>query len=107
MSAPIGRHGGDGIVVSLAECLAGYPALRARVGHMLPADPRRLREWSLVMALTGAANAVARGLVADGTELVVHASGSYSTGDFRPLEDAAVSPVTGVDEIAAAVLDAC
>lgn len=108
MTGLIQRHGGDGIVVSLAECLSRYPALRRQVGggeHPLPNDPRRLREWSLAMALTGVANAVDRGLVEGGTELVVHGSGSYGTADYEPVQDAAVRPVTGVEDIAAAVLD--
>lgn len=103
MSALIGRHGGDGIVVSLAECLDRYPAIREQLGGdagPLPRDPRRLREWSLVMALTGVANAAGRGLVADGTELVVHGSGSYGEADFAPLPDEAVRPVTAVEQIA-------
>ncbi len=108
MTGLIGRHGGDGIVVSLAECLERYPALRRQLGggeRPLPGDPRRLREWSLAMVLTGAANAVDRGLVADGTELVVHGSGSYGTGDYTPVQEDAVRPVAGVEDIAAAVLD--
>lgn len=106
MTGLIGRHGGDGIVVSLAECLERYPRLREQVGDLLPADPRRLREWSLAMALTGTANAVERGLVAPGTELVVHASGSYSTDDYRQVEDAGQFPVGTVEDVAAAVLGA-
>ena len=106
MTELIRRHGGDGIVVSLAECLARWPELRARAAGMLPADPRSLREWSLAMALTGAANAVERGLVPAGAELVVHASGSYGAADFRPVEPEAVRPVRTVEDVAAAVLGA-
>ncbi|MFL6129162.1 MAG: DUF6002 family protein [Mycobacteriales bacterium] len=106
MTALIQRHGGDGIVVSLAECLQRYPQLRALLDGVrpLPPDPRQLREWSLVMALTGVLNAVERGLVPEGAEIVVHGSGSYGTADFDPIEDAAVRPVASVEDVAAALL---
>jgi hypothetical protein len=110
MTALIQRHGGDGIVVSLAECLQRYPQLRALPAggpRPLPPDPRQLREWSLVMALTGVLNAVDRGLVPDGAELVVHGSGSYGTADFDPIEDAAVRPVASVEDVASALLGSC
>ncbi|NEE34431.1 hypothetical protein G3M53_54460, partial [Streptomyces sp. SID7982] len=56
MNQIIGRQGGGGIVVSLAECLDRYPLIRdllAPVHVHLPSDPRQVREWSLVMAVTG------------------------------------------------------
>lgn len=52
----IKHHGGGGIVVSKKECLERYSVIRAMTadcGIELPADPARLREWSVVMALTG------------------------------------------------------
>ncbi|MFL6139727.1 MAG: DUF6002 family protein [Frankiaceae bacterium] len=106
MNELIATHGGDGIVVSLAECVDRYPALRALLagtGRPLPADPRTLREWSLVMALTGACNAIDRGLVEDGRDVVVHGSGSYSTADYEPLEPSATVPVDTVEDVARAV----
>jgi hypothetical protein len=51
----------------------------------LPDDPSQLREWSLVMALTGVLNAIDRGLVPDGKEIVIHGSGSYTAQDYAPL----------------------
>ncbi len=80
------QHGGGGIVVSLHECLTAYPQVRrmlAEVAIDLPADPRELREWSLVKAITGMMLAADRGLLDDG-EVVVHGSGSYTDDSLAP-----------------------
>jgi Family of unknown function (DUF6002) len=109
MNALIARFGGDGIVVSLAECVQRYPQVRSLLagsGCALPADFRTLREWSVVMAMTGVLNAIDRGLVEAGRDIVVHGSGVYGTADYRPVEDCAVTPVRTVDDIAAAVTGA-
>jgi hypothetical protein len=101
MNEIIRRQGGGGIVVSLAECLERYPVIRELLAPhdvTLPADPRRLREWSLVMALTGVLNAVDRGLLTH-PEVLVHASGSYHTGDFRPAAADHLTPVDSVDDL--------
>ncbi len=85
MSQLIGHHGGTGVVVSLLECMQRYGQCRellAETDIALPEDPRMLREWSLVMALTGVLNAVDRGLLRDVDGVVVHASGSYGRGDY-------------------------
>ncbi|MBI0293382.1 hypothetical protein JBE04_02465 [Streptomyces sp. PRKS01-29] len=87
MNALIRDQGGGGIVVSRQECLNRYAevgALLEHAGTTLPADPADLREWSLVMAVTGLLNAVDRGLVPE-RDVLIHASGSYSTEDFSPL----------------------
>jgi hypothetical protein len=107
MNDIIGRFGGDGIVVSLHECLERYPAIRARLaGHErgLPADFRTLREWSLVMAMTGVFNAIDRGLVAPGTDVVVHGSGWYAAADYETLDLRTARTVESVADVAAAVL---
>ncbi|NRQ32613.1 hypothetical protein HII36_12295 [Nonomuraea sp. NN258] len=107
MNELIARFGGDGIVVSLAECVARYPRLRemlAATDCALPADLRTLREWSLVMAMTGVLNAVDRGLVEQDRDIVVHGSGCYSAADYRPLEPDAVTRVATVEDVVAAVL---
>ncbi|MFC7244219.1 DUF6002 family protein [Catellatospora aurea] len=105
MNDLIKRYGGDGITVSRHECVARYPQLRDWLRNTpceLPADPADLREWSIVMALTGVLNAIDRGLVPAGREIVVHGSGSYRDDDYAVSEpDAEVSTV---EEIAAAVL---
>ena len=105
MNALVRRHGGDGIVVSRRECVRRYPVARqwlAAAGLTLPEDPARLREWSILMALTGVCNAVDRGLVPAGYEIVVHGTGSYCD-DFRIAEaDAEVSTLA---DVVAAVLD--
>ncbi|OLE25128.1 MAG: hypothetical protein AUG49_11690 [Catenulispora sp. 13_1_20CM_3_70_7] len=86
------------ILVSLYEVLQRYPLLRAmlgRAGTPLPADPRDLREWSLVMALTGILNAIDRDLV-DETDILVHGSGTYSVDDFSPIPPDRRTAVTDV-----------
>lgn len=87
MSRLIGTQGGSGIVVSLHECLTRYAEARvllAEAGVELPADPRRPREWALVMAMTGILNAIDRDLV-EGDDILVHGSGCYSDGDYEPM----------------------
>jgi Family of unknown function (DUF6002) len=87
MNALIRAQGGGGIVVSGHECRQRYPMLRqllAPAGCTLPADPADLREWSLVMALTGVLNGIDRGLVAE-DDILVHGSGSYQAADFDPI----------------------
>ncbi|MGK5543709.1 DUF6002 family protein [Streptomyces sp. URMC 127] len=105
MSELIRSHGGDGLVVSRHECLARYDEVRAVVapaGIDLPADPGRLREWSLVMVVTGTLLAAERGLV-KADEVVVHASGSYTCDDYNPLPPAAQQPVAGAGDVAGAL----
>jgi hypothetical protein len=106
MNEIIHRYGGDGIVVSRHECAARYSELRALTAGLdrpLPDDPGTLREWSLVMALTGTLQAIERGLVTAGADVVVHGSGWYDAAEFDPLPDAAVLPVTDPDGVLAAV----
>lgn len=102
MSGIIARHGGGGIVVSGRECRARYPHIRELLqpfGMRLPGDLGMLREWSLVMAMTGIMNAIDRGLVAAGSAIVVHASGSYSDGDFTPLPQPCTIPVRSLGDM--------
>ncbi|MGP3987954.1 DUF6002 family protein [Streptomyces sp. 3N207] len=106
-SALVRTQGGGGIVVSRYECLARYPSVRAMLrpaGVELPADPARLAEWSLVMALTGVMNAVQRGLLAE-PEVVVHSTGSYSADDDdrAPVPDTRARYADSVDELHAVV----
>lgn len=103
MNALIAREGGDGIVVSRYECLRRYPALRemlAPSGYELPADPSDLREWSLVMALTGILNAIDRDLVAE-PDVLVHGSGSYGAADFTPIPAGHLHTAADADDLAA------
>ncbi|MGW7531353.1 DUF6002 family protein [Amycolatopsis sp. NPDC054798] len=106
MDPLVRRFGGTGIVVSRQECTSLYPRIRDLLnaaGRPMPADHSELREWSLVMALTGVLNAIERRLVPAGTEIVLHASGTYSAADYQPIEPAALVPVTGLAEVSAAV----
>jgi hypothetical protein len=59
----------------------------------LMGNPATLYEWSLPMVLTGALNAIDRGLVAEGQEIVVHGTGCYSAADFTTLPDTATVSV--------------
>ncbi|HEX9236707.1 MAG TPA: DUF6002 family protein, partial [Actinomycetota bacterium] len=49
-------------------------------------DPGRLREWALVMCMTGVLNGIDRGLIPEGADVVVHGSGSYGDGDYEPVD---------------------
>jgi hypothetical protein len=103
MNALIGKQGGDGIVVSRYECLQRYPALRemlAPTGYVLPAEPADLREWSLVMALTGILNAIDRDLVRE-PDVLVHGSGSYGVADFTAIPAGHLHSAADVDDLAA------
>ena len=106
MTGIIRAHGGDGIVVSAHECRDRYPQVRERlaaVGYRCPDDLGELREWSLLMALTGALNAVDRDLIAADHEIVVHGSGWYTAADYRVLTGTV--PVTDPAGIARALTD--
>ncbi|WP_320068923.1 DUF6002 family protein [Micromonospora sp. RTGN7] len=87
MNTLIHHQGGGGVVVSLAECLERYGQVRALLGNAgmhVPANPTAIREWSLIMAMTGILNAIDRDLVPE-NDIVVHGSGSYSVGSFDEL----------------------
>lgn len=102
MSRLISDHGGGGIVVSLSECLQRYSECRELLESTdvsLPDDPRKIREWSMVMALTGVLNAIDRGVVRDVDGVVVHASGTYAVGDYDPLPVSAMTPVTSAADL--------
>lgn len=108
MNEIIARQGGGGIVVSRRECLERYPRIQAMLagsGVRLPSDPDQLREWSLVMALTGVLNALDRGLLTT-DEVVVHGSGSYSTEDFTPIPEDRLHHVDNGADLRKAVLAA-
>ncbi|MGW0209774.1 DUF6002 family protein [Streptomyces sp. NPDC003233] len=109
MDPLITAHGGGGVVVSLHECLSRYAevrALLAAAGPELPADPRRLREWSLVMAVTGTLNAADRGLLPDSDDVLIHGSGSYGDQDYRPVPEAHRTTAADVQELAVRIEDA-
>ena len=98
MNDLIARYGGDGITVSRHECVARYPQLRELAARHRRAScpPTRptCASGRIVMALTGVLNAIDRGLVPAGREIVVHGSGSYRDDDYAVCEpDAEVSTV--------------
>jgi hypothetical protein len=100
MNEIIRRQNGAGIVVSLAECLERYPQVRGLLSGVvdLPVDPRRLREWSLVMAVTGVLNALDRGFCPDG-EILIHGSGSYQDTDFAVPDHGQLYEVGTADDL--------
>jgi hypothetical protein len=104
------RQGGDGIVVSLHECLERYQEVRALLsaGGMtrLPLDPRKLHEFAMVMATVGALTAIDRGLVPDGEEMLIHGSGAYSEGEFTWPDRSALQPVATPAHVADLLRDA-
>jgi hypothetical protein len=109
MDSLIHQQGGAGIVVSRAECLDRYPQIRsllAAADVALPADPAALREWSLVMAVTGVLNAVDRGLVAE-DEILIHGSGSYSEDDYVVLPDENLRVVDDAGSLLEVLMEAC
>jgi hypothetical protein len=106
MNEIIHSRGGGGIVVSLHECLMRYGQERALLANTdidLPSDPRDLREWSLVMALTGTLNAIDRDLIDPDEDIVVHGSGCYSENDFQPLPAEHTSSAAGCEQLAEVV----
>lgn len=106
MTGLIAAHGGTGIVVSLYECLTRYGLLRqmlAPSGCELPTDPRTLAEWSLVMVLTGLANAADRALIEEFDEVVVHGSGMYLHHGEHTVSRAETVEVTCLADILRAV----
>ncbi len=85
MNELIREQGGGGLVVSLAECLKRYGQARSlllEAGIAIPANPTEVREWSSIMAVVGALNAIDRDLVPE-SDIVIHGSGSYSAADFE------------------------
>jgi hypothetical protein len=109
MNEIIRTHGGDGIVVSRAECLRRYPEVEewmATTARPLPADPEHLREWSLMMVCTGVLEAVDRGLLDPGAEIVVHGSGWYSADEYDVLPQSSYHPVDTVADMVPVLLPA-
>jgi hypothetical protein len=104
MNEIIRRYGGSGIVVSLAECLARYSSIRRWVAagsdRPMPADPRKLREWSTVMAFTGVLESIDRGLIGPDEDVIVHGSGWYSDGEYEALPAEACHYFGDADDIA-------
>lgn len=84
MTGLINTYGGTGIVVSLAECIQKYPLIRRMLqeaGIYLPADFRKVQEWSSIMALTGVLNAIDRNLIPNEKLINLHASGFYTKNE--------------------------
>lgn len=99
MSKHVRANGGSGIVVSLYECMQRYSEcaqLLANTPVRLPVDPRDLKEWSLVMAMTGCLNSIDRQLLECVDGFTIHASGTYCHGDYQ------VMPLDGLSFISSA-----
>jgi Family of unknown function (DUF6002) len=101
-------QGGQGIVVSLCECIQRYPKLRHLLRETdlrLPPDPRELREWSMMMVLTGALNAIDRNLLPAESEVLIHVTGSYAKQDFSNVPAAYLRPVSSPDDIKRVIVE--
>ena len=101
MNELIRGHGGGGIVVSLAECLERYGQVRSMLteaGLSVPANPTAVAEWSVIMAMTGALNAIDRDLATE-SDILVHGTGIYSQGEYEPLSPGELSIVDDVDSM--------
>lgn len=103
----VADHGGDGIVVSLPECLNRYAFVRELLGgagfHRLPEDPRWLREWAVVMSAVGCLTAIDRNLIPAGSDVVIHGSGAYSEGEFDQIDRSRLIEVNTPDEVRALI----
>jgi len=102
MSGLVKANGGAGIVVSLYECMQRYSEcaqLLTSTPVKLPADPRDLKEWSLVMALTGCLNAIDRQLLIGMDGCTIHASGSYCRQDYEAMPTDGLSFVSSAEEM--------
>ena len=99
MTTLVKANGGSGIVVSLHECMQRYAEcvqLLDNTPVKLPNDPRDLKEWSLVMAITGCLNAIDRQLLEGIDGCTIHASGSYCRRDYEAI------PIDGLTVVASA-----
>ncbi|MCB5908847.1 DUF6002 family protein [Streptomyces pinistramenti] len=81
-------------------------SLAASVGITIAADPRAIREWALVKALTGVFIARERGLLPMATDVVVHASGHYADELLAPLREEHIVRADTAGALAKAVLAA-
>jgi hypothetical protein len=102
MSSHVRANGGSGIVVSLYECMQRYSEcaqLLANTPVRLPVDPRNLKEWSLVMAMTGCLNAIDRKLLEGVDGFTIHASGTYCHGDYQVMPFDGLSFVGSAEEM--------
>ncbi|WP_052422927.1 DUF6002 family protein [Nonomuraea candida] len=108
MNGLIRRQGGGGIVVSGHECAQRHAEIRDRLlsaGVRFPHRFDDLRERSLSMAMTGVLNGIDRGVIGE-PEVLVHGSGSYSGGDYRPLPAGRTTRVSTADDLAGVLLGA-
>lgn len=110
MTAQVNANGGTGIIVSLYECMQRYSEcarLLANSPIRLPADPRDLKEWSLVMAMTGCLNAIDRQLLEGMDGCTIHASGTYCHGDYEALPTDGLSFIGSAEEMMEILRSSC
>ncbi|SEC68184.1 hypothetical protein SAMN04490185_1888 [Pseudomonas frederiksbergensis] len=102
MTGHVRANGGSGIIVSLYECMQRYSEcvqLLADTPVSLPADPRDLKEWSLVMTMTGCMNAIDRQLLEGMDGCTIHASGSYCREDYEAIPAEGLSFISSAEEM--------
>jgi hypothetical protein len=109
MSELLEAHGGDGIVVSAAECRAAFDSYVSACHDSRLATPETftdLAERSLLMAYTGLRMARARNLVPP-IPAVIHGTGAYGVQDFERPDGARWGKISSVDQFVTAVSEAC
>lgn len=109
MDSIIAAQGGAGIVVSRYECLERYrdiASFLSNAGVSLPGNPEHLREWSLVMAMTGMMAAADRGVLPPCDDILVHGSGCYASDSYTPVPGKYLLPVSDADNLWKAVMQA-
>lgn len=101
---------GRGMVVSRHESRSRYAEVMERLAahtQLQPVDsPDDVREWAMVMAFTGAMNAIDRGLVTE-DEVVIHGSGFYGAADVGVRPEESLTHISSSADVADAVTKAC
>ncbi len=102
MNLLIEEKGGNGIVVSREECIKWLHVTRkilAPVEIEIPFEIDLIKEWSLIMAVTGALLSVERKIVTEFDVLVIHASGVYFQDKYTCLELSEVKTANTAEEL--------
>jgi hypothetical protein len=86
VTSMIHRHGGGGIAVSTQECLAQLPLIRKLLepqGLSIPKKAEDIREWAVIIGLTGIINAIDRDIIPEDVEVTFFATGFSKADDFE------------------------
>jgi hypothetical protein len=99
------RHGGGGIVVSRSECERELDRTKARLAQTfaMTGDESDLAEWSLAKVFTGVELGRQRGLIPEGKDVVIHASGHYTDDMLPPFCEQSMHVATSAADVDAAL----